>query len=153
MSTLRTIFRYWLWLMLVAVVVQIGFAGIGAFDAADKATAGSVDEDAFYDSFVLHAALGTFLVLGGLLTFLLALAARVGRQRVLQTLGLFALLIVQMILGWTGQELPVVLGFLHPINALIILGAVAMLTTREWRGDTMGRPTGTAMAPPPSAAA
>ena len=153
MSTFRTIFRYWLWLMLIAVVVQIGFAGIGAFEAADKATAGSVDEDAFYDSFVLHAALGSFLVLGGLLTFLLALAARVGRQRVLHTLGLFVLLVAQMILGWSGQELPVVLGFLHPINALILLGGFATLTMREWRAETMGRPTGTAMAPPPSAAA
>ena len=153
MSTLRTIFRYWLWLMLVAVVVQIGFAGIGAFDAADKATAGSVDEDAFYDSFELHAALGTFLVLGGLLTFLLALAARVGRQSVLHALGIFVLLIVQMVLGWTGQELPAVLGFLHPINALIILGAVAVLTMRMRRGDPMNRATGATMTPPPSAAA
>lgn len=152
MSTLRTIFRYWLWLMLIAVVVQIGFAGIGAFDAADKATAGSVDEDAYYDSFELHAALGTFLVLGGLLTVLLALAARAGRQRVFHALGIFALLIVQMVLGWSGQELPEILGFLHPINALIILGAVAMLTTRMWR-DPMDRATGATMTPPPSAAA
>jgi hypothetical protein len=148
MTALRTIFRYWLWLMALAVVVQIGFAGIGAFDAADKATAGSVDEDAFYDSFTLHAALGTFLVLGGLLTFLLALAARVGRQRVLHALGLFVLLVVQMILGWTGQELPEVLGFLHPINALIILGAIATLAGREWRSAGMDR----AAAPPPAAA-
>ena len=150
MTAFRTIFRYWLWLMALAVVVQIGFAGIGAFDVADKATAGSVDEDGFYDSFTLHAALGTFLVLGGLLTFLLALAARVGRQRVLQALGLFVLLVVQMILGWSGQELPAVLGFLHPINALIILGAIATLASREWRSTTMDR---AAMSPPPTAAA
>ncbi len=151
---MKTVFRYWLWLMALAVIVQIGFAGIGAFDAADKATAGSVDEDGFSDSFTLHAALGTFLVLGGLLTFLLALAARVGRKRVLHSLGIFGLLIVQMLLGWTGQELPEVLGFLHPINAILILGAVASLAAQEWRGDRMmHRGTGETMSPPPATAA
>jgi len=152
---MRTVFRYWLWLMALAVIVQIGFAGIGAFDAADKATAGSVDEDGFYDSFTLHAALGTFLVLGGLLTFLLALAARVGRKRVLHALGIFGLLIVQMLLGWTGQDLPEVLGFLHPINAILILGAVASLASQEWRGDRMAphRGSGETMSPPPATAA
>jgi hypothetical protein len=154
MNALRTIFRYWLWLMAVAVVVQIGFAGIGAFDAADKATAGSVDEDAFYDSFTLHAILGTLLVLGGLITFLLALVARIGRRRVLHALGLFGLLVIQMILGWSGQELPEVLGFLHPINALLILGAILSLAGREWRGDRMmGRRPGETATPPPATAA
>lgn len=153
MGALRTIFRYWLWLMALAVVVQIGFSGIGAFGALDEATAGSVDEDTFLDQFSLHAALGTFLVLGGLLTLLLALAARAGKQRVLQSLGLFVLLIVQMILGWSGSELPAVLGFLHPINALLILGAAASLAAREWRGDRMmGRGAPKTMSPPPTPA-
>lgn len=138
MDALRTIYRYWLWLMVLAIVVQIGFAGIGAFGALDAATEGSVDEDTFLDKFGLHAALGTFLVLGGLLTVLLALAARAGRQRVLHALGLFVLLIVQMILGWSGSALPAVLGFLHPINALLILGAAASLAAREWRRDRAG---------------
>ncbi len=151
---MRTVFRYWLWLMALAVIVQIGFAGIGAFDAADKATAGSVDEDGFYDSFTLHAALGTLLVLGGLITFLLALAARVGRKRVVHALGIFGLLIVQMVLGWTGQELPEVLGFLHPINAILILGAVFSLAAQEWRGRmTPHQGSGDTLSPPPATAA
>ena len=36
MGVLRTIFRYWLWVLLAMVVVQIAFAGYGAFDAASK---------------------------------------------------------------------------------------------------------------------
>lgn len=153
MDALRTIYRYWLWLMALAVVVQIGFAGIGAFGALDQATAGSVDEDAYYDEFTLHAILGSLLVLGGLLTFLLALAARVGRQRVLYAVGLFVLLVVQMLLGWSGQELPEVLGFLHPINALLILGAVFSLAGREWRAERMtSRGVPETVAPPPSPA-
>jgi hypothetical protein len=154
-NALRTIFRWWAMLLLVAVVVQIGFAGIGAFDALDKAEAGSLaDDEAFYDSFNLHAALGTLLVLASLLLFLLSLAARVGKRRILHSLGIFVLVVIQMILGWSGQELPEVLGFLHPINALIILGAIASLAMQEWRGDRMwGRPAGEPMTPPPSAAA
>lgn len=154
MNALRTVFRYWLWLIVLAVVVQIGFAGIGAFGALDAATDGSVDEDTFLDKFDLHAALGSTLVLGGLLTVILALAARAGRRRVLHALGLFGLLIAQMILGWSGSALPAVLGFLHPINALLILGAAASLAAREWRGDRMtmrGAPE--TVSPPPSPAA
>jgi heme A synthase len=150
MNALRTIFRWWVLIMLIAVVVQICFAGIGAFDALDKAEAGTLgDDDAFYDSFTLHAALGWLIVLGGLLLFLLSLAARVGRQRVLHSLGIFVLLIAQMILGWTGQELPEVLGFLHPLNGLLILAALGILNQRLWRRDEMREPA--VAAPPPAA--
>jgi hypothetical protein len=151
-NALRMIYRWWALILLLAVVVQIGFAGIGAFDALDKATAGSVDEDGFYDSFTLHAILGTLIVLGSLLLFLLALAARVGKRTVLHALGIFVLVVVQMILGWSGQELPEVLGFLHPINALIILGALASLAMREWRGDRMLGRRAEPMTPPSTAA-
>jgi heme A synthase len=155
MNALRTIFRWWATIMLVAVVVQIGFAGIGAFDALDKATAGTLnDDEAFYDSFSLHSALGTLIVLGGLLLFILSLVARAGRPRVLHSLGIFVLLFVQLVLGWTGQELPEVLGFLHPINALAILAALGILAQREWMEHKAGsRMGGATIAPPPSAAA
>jgi uncharacterized membrane protein len=148
MNALRTIFRWWVLILLIAVVVQIGFAGIGAFDVADKATAGAtLDEDSFYDSFTLHAILGTLTVLAGLLLFLLSLVARVGRRLVLHSLGIFVLLIVQMVLGWSGQELPEVLGFLHPVNALVILAALGLLYQRLPRGDMARAPA----APPPAA--
>jgi hypothetical protein len=149
MNALRTIFRWWVLILLIAGVVQVGFSGIGAFDVADKATAGAnLDEDSFYDSFTLHAILGTVIVLGSLLLFLLSLVARVGRQRILHSLGIFALVVVQMILGWSGQELPEVLGFLHPVNALVILAALGILYQRVSRGDELATP----VAPPPAAA-
>jgi hypothetical protein len=147
MNALRTIFRWWVLIMLIAVVVQVGFAGIGAFDVADKAIAGAnLDEDSFYDSFTLHAILGTLIVLGSLLLFLLSLVARAGRQRVLHSLGIFALIVVQLVLGWSAQELPEILGFLHTVNALVILAALGILYQRVWRGTEM------ATAPPPAAA-
>jgi hypothetical protein len=35
-----------------------------------------------------------------------------------------------MILGWTGADAPGVLGALHPLNAVLILGAIASLALR-----------------------
>jgi hypothetical protein len=147
-SALRTIFRYWLWLLLAAVVLQIAFAGFGAFDVADKLSSegASVDEEVYNDSWGLHIGLGYLLFLASILTFLLALAARVGRQRVLHSLAIVGLVVVQILLAWFGSEIPVI-GALHPVNAFLILGAVGALTMREWRGDRM---TATPATPPPA---
>ncbi|HET8652287.1 MAG TPA: hypothetical protein VFM13_06915 [Gaiellaceae bacterium] len=151
MNALRTIFRWWLLLMVALVVLQIAFAGYGAFDVSDNAAAGSVDEDSLEESFGLHIGFGYLVLLGGLITFILALAARVGRPRVLHALGIFGLLILQVILAWIGEEVPWI-GALHPINAFLILGAVGSLAAREWRGDRMmmGRGAPETMTPPPS---
>jgi hypothetical protein len=151
MTALRTIYRWWLTLMLAAIVVQIGLAGLGAFSALDKAVGGSVDEDGFYDSFIAHAILGQLIVLGSLVLVILALIAGVGRRRVLQSLGIFALLVAQLMLGWTGHELPVVLGLLHPLNALLILAAVGILTRQEWLLAREREPTAEPAIAPPAA--
>jgi hypothetical protein len=149
---MRTIYRWWLTLMLAAIVVQIGLAGLGAFSALDKAIGGSVDEDGYYDSFFPHAVLGQLIVLGSLVLVILALVARVGRTRVLQSVGIFVLLVAQLLLGWTGQELPAVLGLLHPINALVILAALGILTRQEWLAAREGQPTAEPATVPPAAA-
>lgn len=151
MNALRTIYRWWLTLMFAAIIVQIGLAGLGAFDALDKAIGGAVDEDGFYDSFFPHAVLGQLLVLSGLVLLILALVARLGRQRVLQSLGIFVLLVAQLFLGWTGMELPVVLGLLHPINALVILASVGILMQREWMLARAAEPVPQVATAPPAA--
>ena len=98
MGALRTIFRYWLWVFLAMIVVQIGFAGYGAFNAASKTdNGGSLDEDSFNDSFGLHLGFGYLVVLAGLITLLLALAARPGKRRVIHALVISVLLIVQVL--------------------------------------------------------
>jgi hypothetical protein len=151
MGALRTIFRYWLWVLLAMVVVQIAFAGYGAFDAASKTQdGGSIDEDAFNDSFGLHLGFGYLVVLAGLITLLLALVARPGKARVIHALVIFVLLIVQVLLAWFAYGLPGVFGGLHPLNAFLILGAVGALTMREWRGERMGRTTAEPVTPPPA---
>ena len=151
MGALRTIFRYWLWVLLAMVVVQIAFAGYGAFDAASKTdNGGSLDEDSYNDSFGLHLGFGYLVVLAGLITLLLALAARPGRTRVIHALVIFVLLIVQVLLAWFAYGVPGVFGALHPLNALLILGAVAALTMREWRGEKVSRTTPEPVTPPPA---
>ena len=43
---MRAAYRYWSWLVFLAVVLQVGFAGYGAFSVVnDVDDAGSVDED------------------------------------------------------------------------------------------------------------
>jgi hypothetical protein len=151
MGALRTVFRYWLWLFLAMVVLQIAFAGYGAFDVANKTdNGGAVDETSFSDSFGPHAAFGYLVVLAGLITLLMAAAAKAGRSRVIHSAVIFGLLILQVLLAWFGFGVPYVFGALHPINAFLILGAVGALTMREWRGDGMARTTPEPVAPPPS---
>ena len=151
MGALRTIFRYWLWVFVAMIVVQIAFAGYGAFDAADKTQdGGSLDEDSFNDSFGLHLGFGYLVVLAGLVTLIIALVARPGRARVIHALVIFVLLIVQLLLAYAAYAVPGVFGALHPLNAFLILGASAALAVREWRGERVSSPTAEPVAPPSS---
>jgi hypothetical protein len=132
---LRTIHRFWLALLALAIVVQIGAAGYGAFYAADKSDPGPMTTKQFDHGFSFHSGLGYFIFLGGVVLFLLALAARLGKRPVLMNLAVPLLLIVQILLAWGGADTPAV-GTLHPLNAFLILGLVGSLTYRAWRGDT-----------------
>ena len=138
---MRAIFRYWLWLLLALVVLQIAFAGFGAFDVVEKVSSegASIDEESIDDSWGLHIGFGYLIFLGALITFVLALVARVGRQGVLHSLGIVGLVVVQILLAWFGSEVPII-GALHPLNAFLILGAVLALTMREWKGGQMTAP-------------
>lgn len=131
---MKSVYKWWAAIVFLAVVVQVGFAGYGAFSAAHAADGGVVSEDKFSDGFGPHAALGYLIVLGTLLGFLIALAARVGKQRVLRSLALFGLLIVQVLLAWFGFEIPAI-GFFHPINALLIVGLAGWIASTAWHGD------------------
>jgi hypothetical protein len=129
----QTVYRFWAAIVFLAVVVQIGFAGYGAFDVANTVDKGTVNTDQFEDSFGLHAGLGYLVILSGLILLLLALAARQGRRMVGWAGALFGLLIVQMLLAWFGFEIPVI-GFFHPINAVVIAGLSGWIAQTAWRG-------------------
>ena len=131
---MRAAYRIWMSILTAAVVVQIAFAGYGAFYAASKLTdeGSSINDSTFEDGFGLHAGLGYPIVLGILIAVILALLARPGARTVWLTALAFGLGIVQIILAWTGGEWPAV-GAFHPVNALVILGLLGSLTGREWR--------------------
>jgi hypothetical protein len=144
MNAFRAIYRIWVSILTAAVALQIFFAGYGAFDAAKKLDdeGSTIDQDAFNASFDPHIALGYFLLL------LISFGAR-GKSRILRSLGVVLLLMLQIVLAWTGYGVPYVAGGLHPINAFIILGFLASITWREWKVERVE--TAPAAAAPPAA--
>lgn len=136
MAALRTVYRYWAWLLFVGIVVQVGLAGYGAFYVANKVDGEgkTVDEDQFMDGFGAHAGIGYLIVLIGLVLLILALAGRVRGQQLSRTAILFGLLIVQVLLAWFGFEVPAI-GFFHPVNALLLFALSAWVAMTEWRRD------------------
>jgi hypothetical protein len=124
------VYKYLAGLVFVAVLLQVGFAGYGAFSVAGDVDEGVVDQDRFEDVFGLHAGFGYLVILLGLILLVVALVAR---HRVKHSAILFGLLIVQMLLAWFGFEVPWI-GFFHPVNALLIAGLSGMLAMTEWRG-------------------
>jgi hypothetical protein len=133
------VYRVWAAIVAAAVVVQIGFAGYGAFYVANKVDDAPVNDDTFMDGWGLHSGFGYLVILLGLVFVLIALGARVGKRRVLRTLGLFGLMILQMLLAWFGFEIPVI-GILHPINAFLILGLSGAIAYEAWRGPARVEP-------------
>jgi cell division protein FtsW (lipid II flippase) len=112
-------YRFWAMIVFVAVLVQIGAAGYGAF-YADK-HANSLSGKKFDHGFGLHIALGYILFLATLLLLIFALAARLDRKRVLRALALFGLVLLAIVLALAGHSVPAV-GALHPIDALAVVG-------------------------------
>ncbi len=126
MQALRTIYRYWVALLFAAVLVQIGASGYGAFNAADKSDPGPLAKNAFDDGFNFHNGFGYIIFLGAVILCLIAFGARLGKQRVLQTLGLLVLVVIQILLAWGGEGHPIV-GIFHPLVAFLIAGLVGSL--------------------------
>jgi hypothetical protein len=141
----QAVYRYWAAIVFLAIVVQVGLAGYGAFDVANNVQDATVNEDSVADSFGPHAALGYLVILSGLVLFLIALAGRLGRPRIRDAGALFGLLIVQMLLAWFGFEVPFI-GFFHPVNALVLFALSGWIARSAWRGEAVAP-----AAPPPAA--
>ena len=149
MKVFRGIYRIWVTILTAAVVLQIFFAGYGAFDAASKLEdeGSTIDQDAFNSSFDPHIAFGYLIFLGTLVLLLLSFGAR-GKSRILRSLGVVLLTMLQIVLAWTGYGVPYVAGGLHPINAFIILGLLGSITYREWKTKEEIAEAAPATAPP-----
>ena len=149
---MRTVYWAWSMILTAAIVVQIGLAGYGAFYAANKldGEGATIDDDTFMDGFGFHAGFGYLVILLGLIFMIIGLAAGIGKWRLGRHGLLFLLLFIQLWLAWIGFELPFPVGFLHPINAMLILALSSWISWDEWQRRKAG--TGAA-APPPEAAA
>lgn len=94
-------------LFLALGVVAFFLAGLGAFG----------------EGFESHRALGAAMVV---LSLVLLVLAAVGRRAALQASAvLFGLMILQMILAQVGTEAAVI-GALHPVNGLLVLGVASL---------------------------
>jgi hypothetical protein len=149
MNAFRAIYKFWVTILVVAVALQIFFAGYGAFDTADKLSSegSTVNEKSFEDSFGPHIGFGYLIFLGTLVLLLISFGTR-DRRRILRSLGLVGLLILQILLAWTGANVPYVMGGLHPLNAFVILGFAGSIAYREWKGGHMDAAEPVPAAPP-----
>jgi hypothetical protein len=138
----RSSFRWLTSVLFVALVVQVGLAGYGAFNAIHKADKVPVSKKTIEDGFNAHGALGTIILVVMLALLIVAAAGHLGTTNIRLAAAIFALGVLQLILGIASTSAPV-LGFLHTVNALAIYAASAMIAHRAWTADRV----------PPAAAA
>jgi hypothetical protein len=130
---LRQAFKYLTSLLFLAVVVQVGFAGYGAFNAIDKADkGGTITKKTIENGFDPHGVIGTVIIVVMLLLAISAAAGRVGSLYVKWAVGLLVLGLLQMLFAYLGTKSAAVGGFLHGINALAIYAGAAVLAHRAW---------------------
>ncbi len=122
----RAILRYVYPLYVVAIILQVYFAGEGIFGAGDSSI-----EDA--NSLNLHRDFGWFISQPiALLVLIVTLLAWLPNKRLRVLSILFPiLLIVQSILPSAGRWVAA----LHPVNAFVVLGLAGYLASSFWRGS------------------
>jgi hypothetical protein len=133
------IYRYWLTLLWMAVVAQIAAAAYGGFYSAEKLgdQKGSdeskmISEKVFDHGWGFHTGFGYIIFLGAVVLLLLALAARLGKRRVLFALAVPVAVAIQIVLAWASESVHAI-GILHGINALVIFGLTGSMTGMAWR--------------------
>ena len=130
---MKVVYKWWSGLMLIAILLQIGFAGYGAFYVAHKldGEGKTIDDDGFMDGFGIHAGFGYLVILLGLIFLVIGVVAGIGKWRLGKHGLLFLLLFIQLWLAWIGFEVPVV-GFFHPVNAVLIAGLTGWIFYEQW---------------------
>ena len=134
-NVVRGVYRVWVLILFLAVVVQFGAAGYGAFYTDTKVSndaTNSASQAQFDHGFTFHVVFGYLIFLFSLLLLLFALAARLGRGRVLLALALPLLVFLQIVLARIGDGTPAV-GVFHPVNGLVIAGISGYLAHNAWR--------------------
>jgi len=110
------------WLLVGSIVVQVWLAGM------------AIPQLGGTGSFVTHRDFGYFIGLITLVLFVTALPSGLGRRRILQSLGIFGLYIVQSSLPYMGIA-PI--EALHPVNAVAMFVVSLLYARAVWRERTV----------------
>ena len=138
---MQTLYKWWAGLLLLAVILQVGLAGYGAFYVAHKVDGDgkTIDTNGFEDGFGIHMGFGYIVWLLGIVFLIIGVIAGIGRWR-LGRHGLLALLLtLQVILAWIGSGVPAI-GFFHPVNALLIFTILLWVVHDTWRVNAGSQP-------------
>jgi len=139
-QALRTLYRYGTVIVFVAVAVQVGAAGFGAFNVSEHISKKHpVTEHTFDDGFSFHTGFGYAVFIAAVVLFLLALASRLGRRPVVFALILGVSVAIQIVLAWAAEDHHWV-GPFHALLAFVIFGLSGMLAHRGWRGARVSTP-------------
>jgi hypothetical protein len=106
------------WLLVASIVVQVWLAG-----AAIPQLGGT-------GNFETHRNVGYGIGLITLALFLTALPSGLGRRRILQSLGILGLYIVQSSLPYMGMN---AIEALHPVNAIVMFVVSLLYARAVWR--------------------
>jgi Family of unknown function (DUF6220) len=119
----RSTWSVLVWLVLCMLPIQFFLAGYGAF-AFKHGTTNAHDSD-----WNAHMAFGSIIGLVVILVLIAGLLGRLPRRLTGMTVGLFVLMIVQIVLAEVGDSVSWI-GALHPVNALLITGLTMGLAIR-----------------------
>ena len=105
---MRTLYAVWSWILFTAIVVQVGLAGYGAFYSASKLgdRVRRSTRTCTSTGSIAHALFGYLVILAGLIFMIVGLIAGIGRWRLGAHGLLFGLLVLQMILAFSGSRCP-----------------------------------------------
>jgi hypothetical protein len=134
-DALRALYRYGTAIFALMVLIQIGAAGFGAFNASEHLPhdTSKLSEHTFSDGFSFHTVFGYVVFVAAVVLFLLAVAGRVGRRRIREVGGLPLMVVVQILLAW-GSESTHWIGPFHALLAFGIVGLSGRLAYEAWRG-------------------
>lgn len=118
----RQIHAWVAWLLVASIVVQVWLAG-----AAIPQLGGT-------GNFETHRNFGYLIGLITLVLFLTALPTGLGRRRILQSLGILGLYIVQSSLPYMGMN---AVEALHPVNAIVMFVVSLLYARAVWRERTV----------------
>jgi hypothetical protein len=130
----RQVYRYATVVVFLGVLAQVGAAGYGAFYTANKLDdkGDTLSHEGFDHGWSFHTGFGYVVVIATIVLFVIALAAKLGKPRIFLPAALAIAGIVQVLLAWLGESVPG-LGFLHPLNALVMFAMSGAAAHVAWR--------------------